>query len=187
LTLGSYAANAWPANLSINSSIESTWMLTFTRTPQREALRQKVRFPYVTVEVRVRDGRVYRGLLAQYSKDIEVADREIVLEPPIYVSSGESDEMRALHSEGWHRLILPASEIVAILVNYSPRSNVSDGKRAASGPISAERNVGSRMVDGIAKAVNWCFERRNEPKWLAALLCVEIILIGACAVTLRIT
>lgn len=185
-TLGSCTANAWPASSTIDSSIESTWIVVFARTPQREAARQKVSLPRVNVEIRVKDGRGYRGLLTDYSKDIEVADREIVLEPPINIISADGNDIRSLDREKWHRLILPGSEITGILVNYSLAPSASSRSQLAAAPTGKIRSGIEALAKKITATVNWCFARRNNTRWLTTLLAAELILLFVNALVRRL-
>jgi uncharacterized membrane protein YidH (DUF202 family) len=68
------------------------------------------------VRVRLRNGTVFTGLIARYTADLDLSDREIVLAPPLF-SKTEGNTLTALPAE-WQRVILPASSIESIAVQY---------------------------------------------------------------------
>jgi Family of unknown function (DUF6338) len=68
------------------------------------------------VRVRLTNGTVFTGKLAGYSADLELVDREIVLAPPLF-SKRSGKELTALPVE-WQRVILPASSVESITVQY---------------------------------------------------------------------
>lgn len=80
----------------------------------RNELPRKTYLPYA--RVRLVGGRVYSGLVADYTPDFEMADREIVLGQPIWYESQEK-KMLKLPSE-WQRMIFAASMIESITVKY---------------------------------------------------------------------
>ena len=72
------------------------------------------------VRVRLSNGTVFTGKLAGYSADLELADREIVLAPPLFSKTG-NNKLTALPVE-WQRVILPASSIESITVQYGAQT-----------------------------------------------------------------
>lgn len=71
----------------------------------------------VYVRIKLRDGTVWRGRVAQYSPDMELADREIVLSHPIAVKPSSRGTSNTLHPD-WSRVVLTGSEIVTLTVMY---------------------------------------------------------------------
>lgn len=87
----------------------SSWRKVF-----RDELPAGVAAPHV--RVRLTNGTVFTGLVAQYTADLDLADREIVLAPPLFSRTG-ANKLTPLPVE-WQRLILPASSIESIAVQY---------------------------------------------------------------------
>jgi hypothetical protein len=174
LSLGAYVANAWPTSTLIDSSVESAWVRAFSDRPQREALRLGVNVPLVDVEVRIKDGQSYRGLLVDYSKDVELASREIVLGPPMAAIS-PGGVVTEIGGQQGHLMILPASEISGILVRYRARQD------------SAARNSTLDSCTVYPRHKNWsarlsilahkCYGKRSDIKWLARLVVIELCLL----------
>jgi hypothetical protein len=72
--------------------------------------------PYV--RIRQADGGVLIGMVGQYSVDLDQADREIVLAPPLFVQPAEG-ELRAVPGE-WQRIVVPGSNVASLAVQYRP-------------------------------------------------------------------
>ncbi len=68
------------------------------------------------VRVRLTNGTVYVGQVSDFTADLDQADREIVLCPPLYSKSG--DKALTGMPEEWQRVVLPASSIESIGVTY---------------------------------------------------------------------
>lgn len=68
------------------------------------------------VRAALSSGTVYVGRVAHFAADLELADRELVLAPPLFVkrAGGELTEMPT----EWQRVVLPASSIDIIAVQY---------------------------------------------------------------------
>lgn len=95
-----------------NKSIVSTsaWHQVFGSRQTHENV-------YVTVETTT--GRVYAGSVVSYSVDAgNPAEREIVLGPPFRLNG--DDEMN--EPNGWQRVIVPGSQVSAILAGYVDKS-----------------------------------------------------------------
>jgi len=182
LTLGAYAANAWPSDPLIHSTIGSSWILAFARVPQQAAAIQKLPFPFVDVEASLRDGRTYKGLLADYSKNLERADRELVLEGSLTAVMGDGRSV-SLSDQRWHRVILPASEITSILVRYRAKPDEATEAHAA---LLATRACDApryrKKITNLRSVISWCHGKRNDSAWLSALLIAEIIILFIIAV-----
>lgn len=67
------------------------------------------------VTVRTHDGSLWRGMVANYSADLELEDREIVIAPPFNMQLGT--EFERPHPS-WSRIVIPAREIEWIAVSY---------------------------------------------------------------------
>lgn len=87
----------------------SSWRKVF-----RDDLPAGVVAPHV--RVRLTNGTVFTGVVVQYTADLDLADREIVLAPPLFSKTG-TNPLTPLPGE-WQRLILPASSIESIAVQY---------------------------------------------------------------------
>lgn len=72
--------------------------------------------PSVHVRAKLQDGTIWFGQVADYSPDMEVADREIVLCPPIAIRK-EGGTLTPLDGK-WARVVLPGPEIVSLAVSY---------------------------------------------------------------------
>lgn len=70
------------------------------------------------VRVRTRSGTVWAGVVYDFSPDLEVADREITLGPPL-ASSRTNSGLSAV-PDVWQRVVLRDSEIEWIIVKYIP-------------------------------------------------------------------
>lgn len=88
-----------------------------TLSPWRKVFRQE-RPAGTTTHVRVRltNGTVFTGQVADYVADLDLADREIVLAPPLFSKTG-GQALTALPVE-WQRVILHGSSIESIAVQY---------------------------------------------------------------------
>lgn len=65
---------------------------------------------------RLTNGTVYAGQVADFTADLDQADREIVLCPPLYSKTGDN-ALTQMPGE-WQRVVLPASNIESIGVAY---------------------------------------------------------------------
>jgi hypothetical protein len=72
------------------------------------------------VRVRLTNGTVFTGKVAGYTADLDLSDREIVLAPPLF-SKTEGNKLAPLPVE-WQRVILPASSIESVAVQYKRRA-----------------------------------------------------------------
>lgn len=68
------------------------------------------------VRVRLTNGTVYVGQVSDFTADLDQADREIVLCPPLY-SKTEGKALAPVPKE-WQRVVLPAGSIESIGVTY---------------------------------------------------------------------
>ena len=71
--------------------------------------------PHVTLKTR--DGLVWTGQVSNFSANLELADREIVLTPPF--SLGKDGEA-VPYDSGWQRIVISANEIQWMAVSYQP-------------------------------------------------------------------
>ncbi len=72
--------------------------------------------PYACV--RVASGATWMGYAAHWTADLEMADRELVLSPPLWVAAPEKSS-QPVPAE-WSRVVLPGSQIQSITVQYRP-------------------------------------------------------------------
>jgi hypothetical protein len=68
------------------------------------------------VRVRLTNGTVYVGLVTDFSADLDQADREIVLGPPLYSKTGEKS-LSQIPIE-WQRIVLSSSNIESMSMAY---------------------------------------------------------------------
>jgi len=89
----------------------SAWAKVFQRD------RPKTR-PVVFVRVRLTSGTVLYGSIAGFSPESALADRELILGPPLYIKSGAAERQK-VPSE-YERMIIRGSQIETIAVEYRP-------------------------------------------------------------------
>jgi hypothetical protein len=117
VALGAAALTHWHLARKHGSGLRprSTW----TKVLRDERPNGMVPF----VRVKVNNGTIYIGQVAHFTADLDVADRELVLAPPLF--SKRAGGPLANIPEEWQRLVLPASSIESIVVQYralpSPR------------------------------------------------------------------
>jgi hypothetical protein len=68
--------------------------------------------------VRLTDETVYIGRVAHFTANIEHADRELVLAPPLF-SKTKDGELKDVPDE-WQRIVVPGDQIVVMSVQYRP-------------------------------------------------------------------
>lgn len=71
------------------------------------------------VRVRLEGGTIYSGLVANFSSDLEVDGRELVLAPPIASKTGEN-QMTAMPGQ-YQRVLIRGSAIEVMSVEYRPK------------------------------------------------------------------
>ncbi|WMN02161.1 DUF6338 family protein [Rhodococcus erythropolis] len=71
----------------------------------------------VHVMVKLKNGSTWAGRVAKYSPDPDLADRELVLEPPLAARKDSTVDIKPLNAK-WTRVILSGPEIVSIAVSY---------------------------------------------------------------------
>lgn len=80
-------------------------------------LRDDVPDGYVAhVRAKMSNGTVYIGRLANYTADLELADRELALVPPLFIQA-EGNELSDVPAE-WQRIVLRGPSIDALMVQY---------------------------------------------------------------------
>lgn len=67
--------------------------------------------------VKLKNGSTWAGRVAKYSPDPDLADRELVLEPPLAARKDSTVDIKPLNAK-WTRVILSGPEIVSIAVSY---------------------------------------------------------------------
>ncbi|MCJ0949969.1 DUF6338 family protein [Rhodococcus sp. ARC_M8] len=73
--------------------------------------------PYV--EVKLKNGVTWAGRVAAYAPDPEIAERDIVLCPPLAVKKKSGDPLKSI-GDKWQRVVLVGPEVVSIAVTYGP-------------------------------------------------------------------
>ena len=173
LTSGALLASKWPKDAELQSAMETAWVSVFTRTPQEAAAAQGVPSPLSKVEVTLKNGKVYRGTVKSYTKDVQIADRELVLEGPIRTVD-EDDQVIEMNTPSWRRLVLPAAEIASILVRYEAKPSSGVEPTEASATVSRWSTPPlTRVYRHIRGVSENLYGRRHEPLLLAQLLTAE--------------
>lgn len=100
---------------------DSAWHRTFKVLPPQNSS--------VHVRVTLTNGTVWSGGLRDFSPDMEVADRELVLQPPIMCKPTHRDadgkHTRIRLDDKWQFVILRGSDIVSIAVSYEAVSDTT--------------------------------------------------------------
>ncbi len=73
----------------------------------------------VHVRVKLTNGTIFVGKVAHYTADLDMADREIVLAPPLFSRTG--DKPLVPMPPEWQRLVLAGSVIESLAVQYRPQ------------------------------------------------------------------
>ncbi|ANQ76022.1 MULTISPECIES: DUF6338 family protein [Rhodococcus] len=76
----------------------------------------------VHVMVKLKNGSTWAGRVAKYSPDLELANRELVLEPPLAVRKDSTVGLVPIDVK-WKRVILSGPEIVSIATSYGDGSS----------------------------------------------------------------
>ena len=71
------------------------------------------------VRVRMTDETVYIGRVAHFTANIEHADRELVLAPPLF-SKMKGGELKDVPEE-WQRIVVPGDQVAVLSVQYRPK------------------------------------------------------------------
>ena len=93
----------------------SAWFWVFREKAPRGMM------PVVTVVTDT--GTEYAGTVAGYSPELEMADRELILSPPLSMKTAGTNELTPLPPE-WRRLVIPAAAIKAMWVRYVSRADI---------------------------------------------------------------
>lgn len=72
------------------------------------------------VQIRLTNGMTYIGQVGHFTADLETADREIVLVPPLYVKKPDG-QFKDMPSE-WQRVVLYGTSVESLMVQYRPES-----------------------------------------------------------------
>jgi hypothetical protein len=121
LAIGFAWVASWLLNRSGRASIRhvSAWYRVFRLRAPRESR------PFV--RVRLRTGRIYTGFVSDYSEELALLNRELVLEPPISFVNGESAPSQI--DTGWQRMVVTGEAIETMWVSYitDPKGRDSAG------------------------------------------------------------
>jgi hypothetical protein len=98
-----------------------------------EALRRDVpEGTYPMVWVRLLSGQTYLGRLRSYTADLDLADRELSLAPPLFLELPGREALVPLDDQGWQRMVFPGTAIAALAVVYRPDVQPPRGGRVDS-------------------------------------------------------
>lgn len=101
------------------------------------------------VRVRLANGVVVCGRVADFSADLDVEDRQLTLAPPLSAAGDPQTPLQPLPT-GWCRTILKAEDIVLINVQYAPKAlldQISSENKPRSSP-------GENNADGATDAAS---------------------------------
>jgi len=82
----------------------------------------------VLTRVRLSSGIVYTGQIENFSPEIPVADRELLLTKPLAVKFDAGSELTSL-PDAYSRVIVPGSEVEVIAVEYRPAPPMKPRKK----------------------------------------------------------
>jgi Family of unknown function (DUF6338) len=154
VTLAALAAAALPgANSAGQIHPESGWVTAFDRIPRlaREA-QHLVTTPIVRASVRLTDGTVYVGDVAEYSAGLPLADRELVLDGELL--SRHPNAATAEPLAEWQRVLLRGDQISDIAVQYIP----------GTAP-SATQESKSLLLEWLRRGTAAVLGRSSESTW----------------------
>jgi hypothetical protein len=142
--------------------------------------------PDVELEVKLNNGDTYRGLFDDYSQETDPGERQLVLEGPIF-HVDDLGKPLPLDPVNWHRLVVPRSAIVSILVRHVDGGWKSGNTRMSPRLKSYPRHSSPRRdaAGQLKWFLHWCYERRSDPYMLARLLGVELLLLAFVALLAR--
>ncbi|MGH3855828.1 MAG: DUF6338 family protein [Pseudonocardiaceae bacterium] len=89
------------------------------------------------VRVRLTNGVVIRGRVADFSTDLILEDRQLTLAPPLSAAGDPQTPLQPLPT-GWCRTLLKAEDIILINVQYVPKE-LLDGVSGAPGGLGPGR------------------------------------------------
>jgi len=146
VTLAAFVAAILPGPSTAGSiHTESSWVTCFDRVPRamQEAMRLRA-VPGVRLSVRLTDGTVYVGDRAEYSTDLPLEDRELVLGGKLaYKPPGEPDTKLLPR---WHQLLVRGDQISDMLVQYVPGAEPAERSYSASPRIGWLRRACARLL-----------------------------------------
>lgn len=93
---------------------------------------------YAFARVRTKSGLVYMGKVAGYSVDINLAGRELLLKPPLWIRR-EGGNQSPVH-QTWQRVLLSSDEIVSVMVSFRPMDTDSNDAHSARESAEQTRN-----------------------------------------------
>jgi Family of unknown function (DUF6338) len=114
LSFGTAALASWLTSRRAKGELQpiSTWFQLFRVAAPKEAR------PYV--RVRLKNGEVYGGYVVDYSEDVALSDRELVLGPPLSRRL-ETEKPTVLDSD-WQRVVIAGTDIEVMWVSYVRRA-----------------------------------------------------------------
>jgi len=152
--------------------MESAWVTTFSRLPQRLREEQPGTLRdgriITQLQVQLTDGSEYLGMRDAYSAETAMSDRELVLAQPL--QSKPVDGPFAPMDQGWQRIIIPASQIRSIAVRF------------AAAPQGGQPGPVERGTWLTKTAYTWT----TSPARLAAVLAAELVLPVAIGTAIRL-
>jgi hypothetical protein len=78
-------------------------------------------------QIRLSNGMTYIGQVGHFTADLETADREIVLVPPLYVKKPDG-QLKDMPPE-WQRVVLSGASVDSLVVQYRPKPQKSTSGR----------------------------------------------------------
>lgn len=126
--------------------------------------------------VRLQGGVIYSGLVANFSSDLEVDGRELILAPPMASKTGENP-LTAVPGQ-YQRVVIRGSAVEVMSVEYRP-------KRQRNAPRQRNASVSNLLIGVFIAAVlaiplPWLLPLRTWWRWsLTFLLMVLLLIVGA--------
>lgn len=146
VTLAAFVAALMPGpNKEGSIYTESSWVTCFDRVPR--AMQEVMRLPTVPgvrLSVRLTDGTVYVGDRVEYSTDLPLEDRELVLGGKLARQPAGEEDTKLLPR--WHRLMVRGDQISDMLVQYVPGVESAGSSRSASPRIGWLRCACARLL-----------------------------------------
>jgi hypothetical protein len=146
VTLAALAAAILPgANMTGGIHTESGWVTCFDRLPRAI---QETNFlpnvPGVRLSVKLSDGSVYVGDRAEYSTDLPLEDRELILGGQLAYQL--SDESATKPLTQWQRVILRGDQISNIAVQYVRRIEPAIGDLPVTSRLAWARRTCAKIL-----------------------------------------
>ncbi|HEY8482927.1 MAG TPA: DUF6338 family protein [Spirillospora sp.] len=129
----------------------------------------------IELEITLNTGQTFRGMLGEETAARGYDSRFLTMNGPIFQLDGHGRPLPldALH---WDQMVVPTRAVTSVLVR--PVEEQPQSPPAFRGVPSRHSAPRLQPSDQLKILVEWCYERRHAPAWLARLLVLEIIVIA---------